>query len=682
MASESVDASSLKHFPTLCRVGVVGNLSDGQLLDSFLTAEEETSEASFAALLDRHGPMVLRVCRQILGNTDDAQDAFQATFLVLVHRAGSVRKRDSVACWLYGTAQRVARRFRVDAARRRSHERRWATMAKVGHMDPAIEPECWPELHDELSRLPDKYRESVVLCYLEGLSTQAAAQRLGCPQGTVLSRLSRAREQLRKRLTRRGLTVPAGLLAAGLATETAKAAVPSALARVVIQTAVASPLHKTAGSGAISASVSQLTRGVLRTMFFTKLRTAAAAIIVVAALATGAGVLLQKTPEPWPEAVLAAWSPALQAQPPKDFMKHPALRDSTVVPKDLAWSHVPPEERLQVLDMLVARSKANYEKIKTWSGTYHIDSQERLSRKFVSSFPLAPPNSGPLIHEREFTLKFAIDLNSTLFLDERTIQQATFKPGTREAVTKPNLDAFARWLFILYKDKYMERIPEDGELIVGAPGQAPVIRKQRRAVMRPVEEGRRSIERINPRQYFGHGPSRFVWSEAEFLAQALRGHDGEARRQRAENSLSLWQAGVPGGPWYWQTFNPGHSSSDAAPTFSTTTIWSPQAGYNPVLHFSSFLGRPDSPFGDITEWTWNRFEETYLPTDYKHDVHDAGGSLDHQTHAKLEDCALNKALDPQPDMNNWLGLTDGDLIWSESDRAEYKVQGDKLVQPD
>jgi len=190
MAGDSASALSRNPLPTLYHVGVVGNLTDGQLLESFLTGPEKTSQASFAALIDRHGSMVLRVCRQILGNPDDAQDALQATFLVLVHHAGSVRKRDSVACWLYGTAQRVARRFRADAARRLSHERRWATMATSRRTDPAIEPECWPELRDELSRLPEKYRESVVLCYLEGLSTQAAAQRLGCPQGTVLSRLS------------------------------------------------------------------------------------------------------------------------------------------------------------------------------------------------------------------------------------------------------------------------------------------------------------------------------------------------------------------------------------------------------------------------------------------------------------------------------------------------------------
>ncbi len=192
MTSELVNTIPLAQFPTLCHLGVVGNLSDGQLLELFLAGNKETAEASFAALVDRHGPMVLRVCRQILGNPDDAQDAFQATFLVLVRRAGTVRKAQSVASWLYGIALRVARRARVDAARRQAHERRCAATAKEQDMSPEDEPDCcWTELHDELTRLPERYRESVVLCYLQGLSTQAAAQRLGCPQGTVLSRLSR-----------------------------------------------------------------------------------------------------------------------------------------------------------------------------------------------------------------------------------------------------------------------------------------------------------------------------------------------------------------------------------------------------------------------------------------------------------------------------------------------------------
>jgi RNA polymerase sigma factor (sigma-70 family) len=165
MASESVNSLPSKDLSTLFRLGVVGNLTDGQLLESFLAGNKETAEASFTALVDRHGPMVLRVCTQILGIVDDAQDAFQATFLVLVRRAGSVRRHDSVASWLYGIALRVARRARADAIRRQIHERRSAATAREQDMTPEVEPECsWPDLHDELGRLPETSRESVVLC--------------------------------------------------------------------------------------------------------------------------------------------------------------------------------------------------------------------------------------------------------------------------------------------------------------------------------------------------------------------------------------------------------------------------------------------------------------------------------------------------------------------------------------
>ena len=461
MPGESVSAVCRNPLPTLCHVGVVGNLSDGELLESFLTGPEETAQESFAALVDRHGPMVLRLCRQVLGNPEDAQDAFQATFLVLVQRAGTVRNRDSVASWLYGIALRVARRARVDAARRHVHERRCAATAREHDMTPEDEPECrWPDLHDELGRLPEKYRESVVLCYLQGLSTQAAAQRLGCPQGTVLSRLSRAREQLRKRLTRRGLIAPAGLLAAGLATETAKAAVPAALARVAIQAAVATVLHQAAGSAAISASAVQLTRGVLRTMFYTKLIMAAAVIVTVAALATGAGVVLQSISEPGPEAIVAARGPKPAAQPPKDLKKYPALRDSTVVPRDLAWSEVPPAEWVQVLDMLAARSKANFEKIKTWKGTYRLLQRVLLDKKFLASFPMAPKKVEPLIQEVDFTMSFALDTASgNIYRDRETRGSRCLRPGTNEPAKGPDLAPDTR--SIVTADQSLEFDPEN-----------------------------------------------------------------------------------------------------------------------------------------------------------------------------------------------------------------------------
>ena len=298
MARRSVDAVGSRHFRTLYRVGVIGDLTDGQLLERFVAGRDEAAEAGFAALVERHGPMVLRVCRQILGDAHDAEDAFQATFLVLARRAASVRKRDSVASWLFGIAQRLAMRSRADAARRRAHERRRAELMATTAESPGNyqcdRPECWPELHEEVARLPEKYRESVVLCYLEGLTTAAAARRLGCAQGTVLSRLSRARERLRRRLTRRGLAQPAGLLLAGLSPDAATAVVPAALAHSVVQAAMRVAAGTTA-AGAVSASVAALTEGALTMMFLARLKGFVGVVLAAGVLTVGMAMVVHRT---------------------------------------------------------------------------------------------------------------------------------------------------------------------------------------------------------------------------------------------------------------------------------------------------------------------------------------------------------------------------------------------------
>ena len=291
-----MDTAGLRYLCTLYRVGVVGDLTDGQLLERFVAGRDESAEAGFAALVERHGPMVLRVCRQILGDAHDAEDAFQATFLVLARRAGSVRKRESVASWLYGIAQRVARRSQADSARRREHERRRAAMTTMESSDDTDRhpSEDWPELHEEVDRLPEKYREAIVLCYLEGLTTEVAARRLGCAQGTIMSRLSRGRERLRQRLTRRGLAPAVGLLTAGLSADAAKAAVPAALAHSLVQAAMQMAAGTTA-AGAVPATVAALTEGVLRMMVRSRLRGIAGAVLAVGALAAGMGMFVYRT---------------------------------------------------------------------------------------------------------------------------------------------------------------------------------------------------------------------------------------------------------------------------------------------------------------------------------------------------------------------------------------------------
>ena len=178
-------AGTLRHLRTLFGVGAVGGLTDAQLLDQFSTGHREAAEAAFAILVERHGPMVLRVCRGVLGDSHDVHDAFQATFLVLVRKAGSLWVRDSLGPWLHGVALRVASKAKVAAARRRAHERRAAEVADAVSRARAARRRPRSTLHDEVDRLPAKYRAPIVLCYLEGLTHEGAATALGWPVGTV-----------------------------------------------------------------------------------------------------------------------------------------------------------------------------------------------------------------------------------------------------------------------------------------------------------------------------------------------------------------------------------------------------------------------------------------------------------------------------------------------------------------
>lgn len=285
MVGRFASAELLCGLNTLTQVGVIGNLSDAQLLDRFLARSGESAGEAFEALVARHGPMVLDVCGNVLRDPHNAQDAFQATFLVLASRAGSIRRRDALASWLLGVARRVALRARADVARRRVYEG-LAAEAKA-HRSPEP-PESWPDLHEEIGRLPQRYREPVVLCYLEGLSTETAALRLGCPHGTVLSRLSRARERLRVGLTRRGLA-PAGLLTAGIAAGGTPTAIPPKLLAATVRASLRFMEQPTTAAGLVSTTAIVLARGGLYTMMISKMMIPGAAML--ACVLTLGGIL-------------------------------------------------------------------------------------------------------------------------------------------------------------------------------------------------------------------------------------------------------------------------------------------------------------------------------------------------------------------------------------------------------
>ena len=275
--------TATRYLTTLFQGGTAAGLGDRVLLERFAErrdADDPAAEAAFAALVERHGPMVLRVCRAVLGDRHEAEDAFQATFLVLASRARSIRRGDSVGSWLHGVALRVANRARWRAARRRHHERRHAEMTAATEPDETGDDRPPDDvdrvLHEEIGRLPEKYRRPVVLCYLEGLTHDQAADQLGWPVGTVRRRLAGARDRLRGRLTRRGATpsfLPAGLLGSGLARESSWATmtVPAGLADATVRGALRVGLGKAALVGIVSAEAIALMKGVLQTMTTTKL---------------------------------------------------------------------------------------------------------------------------------------------------------------------------------------------------------------------------------------------------------------------------------------------------------------------------------------------------------------------------------------------------------------------------
>ncbi len=256
-----------------------GESVDAQLLERFTATHDE---AAFAELVRRHGPLVLRVCRQILRREHDAEDAFQATFLVLACKAASVRRAEALAGWLH----RVAYHAAVQSRGRASRQRQLEQQAAVGEADARTAPrgESWPEVHEEVNRLPQKYRVPVILCYLEGHSHEEAARVLGWPLGTVKVRLTRAQALLHRRLTRRGVTLAAGLGA--LSAGTADAAVPAALAQRTVEAAIAFMAGHAAAAGMVPATALVLAKGVLRSMFVRKIKTA---VVVLTLLALGAG---------------------------------------------------------------------------------------------------------------------------------------------------------------------------------------------------------------------------------------------------------------------------------------------------------------------------------------------------------------------------------------------------------
>jgi RNA polymerase sigma factor (sigma-70 family) len=279
----------------------VAGLGEAQLLDRFV---ERRDEPAFEALVARHGPMVLGVCRRLLADPLDVEDAFQATFLIFIRRAGSIQGRDRLAPWLFGVARKVASRTRSDLARRRTREGSGAVETALAR--DGLDRELNQALLEEIDRLPDSLREPIVLCCVEGLSYDEAATRMQSTAPAVRGRLARGRERLRERLTRRGFA-PSVVGVGGLfAAEAVSAAVPlKLLSMTTIQFSKA---------GTFPAGVEILAEGVIRTMIVTKSKFLAAALLTCGIAGSGVGLYAQK-PGPADSDPATVQAPAVPVAP-------------------------------------------------------------------------------------------------------------------------------------------------------------------------------------------------------------------------------------------------------------------------------------------------------------------------------------------------------------------------------
>ncbi len=294
----------LRDIGTLFTSGMLGGLTDRQLLERFVNRNNSSAEDAFTILIERHGPMVWGVCRRLLPDQFAAADAFQATFLVLVRRARAVKVDDSLGPWLYGVSRRVAARERATSLRRGARE----TSGVEALASPAPDPgraERLAILDEEIGRLPERERAAVVLCDLEGLPHEEAARRLGCPVGTVESRLSRGRQRLRHRLVRRGLAPAAAALWAEMTRE-ASAAMPAALIKQSARFVANSP-----AAGAVPVAVTALAEGVIQMMWLARLKPLVA--VAAALILATAGVAVQGRQQPAPQ---GAREQAKTAPPP------------------------------------------------------------------------------------------------------------------------------------------------------------------------------------------------------------------------------------------------------------------------------------------------------------------------------------------------------------------------------
>jgi RNA polymerase sigma factor (sigma-70 family) len=344
---------------TLFGVGVMGTVSDGQLLDRFLV---EGDEAVFEAIVRRHGQMVWGVCRRVLGDHHDTEDAFQATFLVLARKAASIMPRGHLGNWLHGVACQTAMKARAKRSKRRGREIHVPEMPEPMAKLDGPRAELAELLDRELRRLPARYRTPVILCDFEGRTHKEAAGQLGWPIGTVSSRLSRARSMLARRLSRQGVSLTVSSLAVLMAEESASASMPTGLIGFTVRAAslIAAGGTATATAGVVPAGLVTLMEEVMKMMVLSKIKVAAAMLTVASAVAVGGTGLAYRAQAQGPKQ--EGRTAAAIASAPGETVKPEELDDVEEAVAEIRWKDAddPRQDKQEEGPLSSAITSGNY----------------------------------------------------------------------------------------------------------------------------------------------------------------------------------------------------------------------------------------------------------------------------------------------------------------------------------
>ena len=527
--------------------------NDRELIRAYLSNNDQVA---FAALVKRYGPLVFGVCKRLLPHREDVEDCFQAVFIVLARHATALSKRTSLAGWLHRVSHRIALNCRRADIRRGRYESEATTMAPPNPERQAVWNEVQAILDEEIQRLPDKYREPFLLCHMQNMSCARAARQLGIKEGTIWSRLSEARLRLQNRLTRRGIAPTFAAAAVALEAIQANASLPAGLAAAAAKAGLAWK----AGAfpaGVMSERVAALVRGDTATLLVTKVKLGAVFVLGFGAIVGAAGLYAstdglraRQAVREEPKLVVAQKPAQAPARPRRNQAIGDQFDEAARVKmpgKELGvtWNRVIGPPKLAILQAICDQTQANFEKILTWKGDCHIETEQVLSRAFVvSNFAADFKGREPVALRQHFKyrISFALDTKSASAFWDKQTESMGFKDaesGTKIEIknAKPS-DGH----YVSTPDHFLEFQPDAEWPGFSVLPDNPDAQNKRAAFLEPaLSRTHRSADLIDPRDLFGFSSIQKFWQELGLYSAALLGKSGEEQKAFAEERACGFQ---------------------------------------------------------------------------------------------------------------------------------------------